>query len=470
VKIRRSLSDIRNLEGTNLQLSQYLNIMEREDVACLFHSLSLGKLFVDKTTLQDLRRLFDGKRVFQNDLIDEPLRQSIKYMYEHFMIVGDGDDDLTSRMAPKALYDDLGIRLMYLVVSEGCNLACKYCFIERNYEPQIKKTSMTEETAEMAVNYFSDILDRSAKSKQIIFYGGEPLLNFPAIQAAIRKIHQLQENGSLQKDTVVSLLTNGTLLSESVARYLYENGVEVGISIDGPAKNHDAMRMYPDGKGSFAAVWEGIQNAKKIYGNSIGFSVVPGPHNLDELPKIMEWLITDVGCDKVGISLPTHPFYFEPEQIAQKIFESFMVIKKYGLGEDRIVRVLRPLISENIYPSDCGAIGGQIIVASDGSLGVCHGFLGSRQFFGNNLASLSERKIHPMQLNEWQEWSTRSPLVALKQHCQECLALGLCGGGCGLNAYYRTGSIFGMDEAFCRYVKTMLGLLLWYLYDKGKDG
>ncbi len=62
------------------------------------------------------------------------------------------------------------------------------------------------------------------------------------------------------------------------------------------------------------------------------------------------------------------------------------------------------------------------------------------------------------------EWSRRSPLAMAA--CQDCVALGICGGGCPLNADNEEGSIWGLDKRFCVHCKMTLEWLVWDLYEK----
>ena len=50
--------------------------------------------------------------------------------------------------------------------------------------------------------------------------------------------------------------------------------------------------------------------------------------------------------------------------------------------------------------------------------------------------------------------------------CQDCMALGVCGGGCALNAKANGKSIWDLDERFCIHAKATLEFLFWDLFDQ----
>jgi sulfatase maturation enzyme AslB (radical SAM superfamily) len=62
------------------------------------------------------------------------------------------------------------------------------------------------------------------------FYGGEPLLEFPLIRRAARYVKAHLPAG---RDVEFSVITNGTLLTEDVARYLARHRFRLRLSFDG---------------------------------------------------------------------------------------------------------------------------------------------------------------------------------------------------------------------------------------------
>lgn len=59
-----------------------------------------------------------------------------------------------------------------MVVTQECNLACKYCYMSN------EKAYMTKDTIDLTKKYISDILkDFKTDTYSITFFGGEPLLN-----------------------------------------------------------------------------------------------------------------------------------------------------------------------------------------------------------------------------------------------------------------------------------------------------
>ena len=105
------------------------------------------------------------------------------------------------------------------------------------------------------------------------FYGGEPLLNFKAIRTIVEKAEEKAR--ASQTETDYHITTNGTLLSEEIADFMDKHRFTVYYSIDSNKDNHDELRKYLDGTGSYDDVQRNLALLKQRPGiHLIGSSVV----------------------------------------------------------------------------------------------------------------------------------------------------------------------------------------------------
>ena len=115
-----------------------------------------------------------------------------------------------------------------LNITDACNLACKYCFVEQH--PHY----MTLDTAKHAVHYILDNLEKRNKKfnkneqGKINFFGGEPMLLYDEIIVPLT--NYIKDNNFPIK---LSMTTNGTLLNEERIKFLYNNNFSLLLSIDG---------------------------------------------------------------------------------------------------------------------------------------------------------------------------------------------------------------------------------------------
>ena len=123
-------------------------------------------------------------------------------------------------------------------VTRNCNLACGYCFQE--HSGGIIGLS-TVETILRRVIAHNLTVDPLTKVMQIYWHGGEPLLaGIDFFRAIIRLEAQYPELSFENR-----IQTNGTLMSDDMARLLAEYQFQVGFSLDGPKEIHDRYRCFP---------------------------------------------------------------------------------------------------------------------------------------------------------------------------------------------------------------------------------
>ncbi len=122
--------------------------------------------------------------------------------------------------------------------TNDCNLRCKYCYAEAGKN----KDYLSFETFKNAMEY----VDKNKLSIQ--FAGGEPLLNFELI----RKIHNYLKENRIKAS--LNIQSNGSLISQELARELKDMNINVGISLDGPPIINEETR------GKTIDSLEGIKN------------------------------------------------------------------------------------------------------------------------------------------------------------------------------------------------------------------
>ena len=122
-------------------------------------------------------------------------------------------------------------------VTRNCNLACGYCFQE--HSGGVIDLS-TVETILRRVIAHNLTVDPLTKVIQVYWHGGEPLLAGIDFFRAIIRIEAQYPELSFEN----RIQTNGTLMSEDMARLLTEYQFQVGFSLDGPKEIHDRYRRF----------------------------------------------------------------------------------------------------------------------------------------------------------------------------------------------------------------------------------
>ena len=93
------------------------------------------------------------------------------------------------------------INSLTLVLTSGCNLACSYCYQNAKSGRRIRW-----ETVRLA----TQVLLASHRDRvELVFYGGEPLIQFDLIRRAVDSVESLKRTDQLVDYAVI---TNGTPL------------------------------------------------------------------------------------------------------------------------------------------------------------------------------------------------------------------------------------------------------------------
>lgn len=123
--------------------------------------------------------------------------------------------------------------------SSRCNLNCRYCFyLEKEQQPM-----MDDVTLERFIS--QQIAAQPGPEVIFAWQGGEPTLCGLAFFQRALALQKQYANG---KQIHNAFQTNGLLLNDAWCRFFRDNGWLVGISLDGPADLHDALRVNRSGK------------------------------------------------------------------------------------------------------------------------------------------------------------------------------------------------------------------------------
>ena len=144
-------------------------------------------------------------------------------------------------------------------VAEACNMKCTYCFANEGTYDNIHGGIMSYENLCVLINKVFDIYPKGTSG--ICFFGGEPLLAFSEIKKFIPYVIDLYNKKQLPLP-VFSINTNGTLLNEEIISFINKFHISVTVSIDGDKENHDRMRIFKDGTGTYDTIKENLLRIK----------------------------------------------------------------------------------------------------------------------------------------------------------------------------------------------------------------
>jgi len=310
----------------------------------------------------------------------------------------------------------LSLKLLVLRVTQRCNLACEYC-----YAFDGSAENMPIDIALKAV----ELAVESGEALKIQFTGGEPLLNMDCIEA----VYRFGKN--TKRKLIMSLQTNGTLLTIENCNKLKAMDIAIGVSIDGiGALNR--LRKYPDGSPSFNDTIEGIINLGNCNKKCNLMSVVTSVNtqSLDTLLDLSFYLgnVYGIGLDifrsmgrgkEKNLKASEKEMNVGVDALLNKYEELHKLNIPIRIKElERIKQLIKQKQKKDLYcyaQTQCS-----LAVDTKGNLYPCSSFVCEEHLLGNlsnfEGAILSERKG-----------------MALPSKCESCNIINYCSGGCPAN-------------------------------------
>ena len=318
------------------------------------------------------------------------------------------------------------VKSLILRITERCNLKCAYCYAA---VPGCVSADMTPELAVKA----AALCCPEGESLKIQFTGGEPLLNFPVMEA-------LYAFGrSTNRRLSFSVQTNGTLLSPENCARLARMHYAVGVSLDG-LNEANRLRVFPNGSPSFPTILMGIRNLGE-QGLRCNLTTVVTNANaqfLGQLPDLALWLgnVSGIGLDlfrPLGRGAETD---YSPGIGELRVGLPELIRKTRDLRKAGIPFRLREMerLKHRASMTGCGEIycyaqsGQSLCVDASGSCWPCSSLAGSPEFYLGNLRDGLPRL------------SGLADALAPGDPCRQCPSFSVCAGGCPAGRTVRSGA------------------------------
>lgn len=456
-----------------VSFSRFTHRYDLGEAIALYHSLRMKPVYLTREAFENLQAWLASSFCSEAKNAPDSIKQEVDELIKCKILTQSDDEDDKVLSFIRSKIPSPAVNVCYMILSEQCNLACKYCFLGNNdMEKRCNFTleNMTKDTADKAISFFIrqiklSGLDTEGNKPVVIFYGGEPMVNFEVLVYIAEKFNELRLTEPCVKNVELSMVTNGLLLTEERILKLKELGVSIAISVDGFTEEANSMRVDVSGKPVFSRILSVLDKCKELDVN-VALSVTLSEETIKSTDDILK-LVDKYGIHSFGfnIMMSSDSFVLPEsynEKAAQFIIDEFIELRKRGIYEDRMMRKLKAFSKAQVYFSDCAATaGGQVVIAPNGQVGICHGCLHDKKYFVSNV---DDKEFNAIKDENYIEWSQLSPVN--HEECLDCPALGICGGGCPINAMYLKpeNTIHSIDERFCVHSKKTLEFLIKDLY------
>ncbi|MFO1463800.1 MAG: radical SAM protein [bacterium] len=334
-----------------------------------------------------------------------------------------------------------------ILTTLACNLRCTYCY----EKDKLGKSKMTPEVMEQVVQWLKHRIDTTRPAKvNLIFFGGEPLLNVDAIRKISGDISAYcRERGVAY---TAGMATNGIFLTPKLVDELKEYGFEwIKITFDGDRDQHDKKRIYSGGRGTFDQIF---RNLEAIAGK---LQILLGGNFDQESADSFKGLLEKIAASK-----------FREDIVATNLKPIMPEMKKHefnGIGSScercaftdteiaKILELRREVRKVGLKPTDPINIGpceyyrrNAVTIGIAGQLYKCIAFVGIDDGQIGDVTSQDFNGIG-------EEMISVKPLEHKK--CTKCPFVPLCAGGCRANSYNQTGSFENISCDQNYFIKTL---------------
>lgn len=370
---------------------------------------------------------------------------------------------------------------VYVNPTERCNLDCTYCYLpgtmrrDGAHMPQDKLLAALDALRA----YFATVMP-AGRRPRIIFHGSEPLMNRPAVFAAIK---------AFGDEFTFGLQTNGTLLDRAAIDFLTAHEVSIGLSLDGPeAAITDATRHTWSGRSVHARVLAAMDALRGYDAWSVITTCTT--ENLAHLSRMVELfhasevptcMLNTVRCTLPG-ARPVKPADADMARaFLAALDRSHALYRETGRKlvvanfANILIAILAPTARRLMCDiSPCGGGRAFFALAADGGLYPCSEFIGLPRFRGGNLF---DNDIEAALGSDGFRLVTQRDVDRFAP-CRDCAIRHFCGSPCPAEAHEMNG---GMDRtgAFCEFYKEQVryafrliadGVADEYLWDGWDEG
>lgn len=363
-----------------------------------------------------------------------------------------------------------GQKSIYLLLSHSCNQSCIYCFNGTNTYNRDKHIMMSEEIAFAAIrDTFATVSDRL----EIVFFGGEPLLNWQLAKKIINYCENkvLPENPN--KSIAYHLTSNLTIFPDDLIETAKKYKMTFLVDVDGPEEIHNKTRPFIDGKGTFKKTSENIYKLVES-GVKVSLRATVTSHN-DSFMMDIAKTHKELGGESCAF-VPLNPVDSDDNILPVSLCPS---PKKFAGGLKEVFHSkIWPI--KDLYPFNeymgrlkplyknqwgCGApFGNTPVITASGEIFSCIYLVGNKKYQTGHVCSGD----YPRQ--DVISYMLDMVNVDNRSDCRTCGYRFLCGGGCPVGVFSIDGNISAgagikkyVKQMACTVSKTVLTELLWDL-------
>ena len=316
-----------------------------------------------------------------------------------------------------------------IIVTESCNLKCKYCFQDK------RNTIIDDMTVDNIIE-----LTKEYGIKDITLFGGEPVSKF-----TLNKLKRISENYNGN----IHICTNLFELDDEIMDWYIsiKDRVYVQISIDGLGE-YNGNRVDYNGNNSYNTVFRNLLKLSTILEPSrMTTRTVITPFNIEHIPDLVLYLyqlqMNNFICNsKIGFDQSGNTAYKKQNvfNMYNKIIDFYNNKQIDGFMFKSIFNLFGYDSNEKNLCCDCTMCKDYITINTDGKILPCHYTVGNDNIIMGNIV---DKELN----DDYMELFNQDDFKGL-YNCKECKANTICT-SCKMANYIKSGDILKQNIHFC---------------------
>ena len=125
-----------------VRLSRFSHVYKLGEVFALIHSLRMKPVYLTCEKYQGLKDCLDNSGFVELENVPENIQEEVRELIKCKVLVQTEDEDERVLHFIRSRIPKPSISVCYFLLSEQCNLACKYCFLGNNCADTRKSFSL----------------------------------------------------------------------------------------------------------------------------------------------------------------------------------------------------------------------------------------------------------------------------------------------------------------------------------------
>lgn len=344
-------------------------------------------------------------------------------------------------------------RLIVLQPTPYCNINCDYCYLGNRDDRRLMAPAVVDAIRD---KLFARMAPDA--SPRIVWHAGEPTVAPVAwYEAVYEKLRPVTP-----PDAVFAIQTNGIAISAAWIEFLRRSGTNVGMSIDGPQRFHDARRKTRAGAATWPLVMASLRN---LQSGGIRPNVITVLHRKSlSAPEDFYRFYRDNDIDSVSFSIDeanganaTSSFDAADGKVAMTAFLRRILdlafAEGYRLHIREVERIARLLTEDTASDNEQVRPWDVVAVAANGNVtSFSPDFMELRSPDHNDFCfgNILENDFDELVGNRIFRRTAEEIRVGVELCRTSCAYFGVCGGGSPSNKMSEHGSLKSGETLFCK--------------------